>query len=198
MCNTDNGNWWGDCMSCQEGFFRQFNVGSCLDYCPTGSLKNLITKECSDPGLGHISEVIFNKIGILYKGLPFGTYKLTVGDQLFHKAPINTFDRGLFFDGNSGHVKIQGIVLNTSFTVHYWVYFFDFTGTLIELESETPTIGGEDQTMTYSCGSTTENTEEAEIGVTWDSGVNAVSASGKLPIRQWVDFNLITKFNLAG
>jgi hypothetical protein len=63
-------------MSCGEGFFRQFNAATCLDYCPTGSLKDLITKECSDPGLGHISNVVFNKLGPVFKGLPFGTYKL--------------------------------------------------------------------------------------------------------------------------
>jgi hypothetical protein len=51
--------------------------------------------------------------------------------------------------------------------------------------------------MTYSCGSSQENTEEPEVGVNYDGGANVVSASGKLPIRQWVDFNLLAKFNLA-
>jgi hypothetical protein len=142
-CNTDNGNWFGDCLSCQDGFFRQFNAGTCLDYCPTGSLKDLITKECSDPGVAAISNVVFNKIGVLYKGLPFGTFKLSPGDQLFDFAPINTIDRGLYFDGDSGHVKISGIILNTNFSVHYWVYFCSFTGDILEVESETPTTEDE-------------------------------------------------------
>jgi hypothetical protein len=197
MCNTDNGNWWGDCFSCQEGFFRQFSVGSCLDYCPTGSLKDLITKECSDPGLGAISSIVFNKLGVVYKGLPFGTYRLSPGDQLLHRAPVNTLDRGLFFNGNSGHVKIQGIILNTDFTVHFWVYLFEFTGDLLEIESETPTTDGGDSTMTCSCGGSTDNAEDPEVGINYNGDSNVVSASGKLPIRQWADFNLIAKFNLA-
>jgi hypothetical protein len=79
MCNVDTGNWFGDCMSCKPGFFLQFNVGTCLDFCPTASIKNLITNECSDAGLGHVSSVVFNKLGPIYKGLPFGTYHLEPG-----------------------------------------------------------------------------------------------------------------------
>jgi hypothetical protein len=134
----------------------------------------------------------------VYKGLPFGTYRLSLGDQLFHLAPINTLDRGLYFDGDSGHVKISGINLNTSFTVHFWAYFFSFQGDIVAIESETPSTENEEQTMTCSCGSSSSSTEEdPEIGVNWNGDANLVSASGKLPIKQWVDFNLIFSFNLA-
>jgi hypothetical protein len=125
-CRGDNGNWFGDCLSCGDGFFRQFDAATCLDYCPTLSVKNLITKECSDPGFLPIANVVFNKIGILYKALPFGLFRLALGDQLLHLAPVNTLTRGLYFDGDSGHVKISGLVLNTSFSLHYWVYYFSF------------------------------------------------------------------------
>jgi hypothetical protein len=197
MCNVDTGKWFGDCLSCGDGFFRQFDAATCLDYCPTGSLKDLITKECSDPGFLPISEVVFNKLGVVYKGLPFGLYRLQPGYELGHHAPINTFDRGLFFDRNTGHVKISGIILNTNFSVHYWAYLFEFTGELLEVEAETPSTEDEEQTMTYSCGSSQDNTEEPEMGVSWNNGANNVSASGKLPLLQWVDLNLVAKYNDA-
>jgi hypothetical protein len=129
--------------------------------------------------------------------LPFGTYRLSPGDQLFHFAPINTIDRGLYFDGDSGHVKISGIILNSNFSVHFWAYFFSFQGDLVAIESETPSTDNEEQAMTCSCGGSQDNAEEAEVGVNWNGGANVVSASGELPIRQWVDFNLIVKYNLA-
>jgi len=126
MCNSDTGNWFGDCLSCKPGFFRQFDVATCLDFCPTGGLPIPLLNECADPGLiGAISTVLFNKLGPIYKGLPFGTYHLTPG-VLGGLAPANTMDRGLFFDGGDGFVKITGIVLNSSFSAHYWVYFCTF------------------------------------------------------------------------
>jgi hypothetical protein len=114
-------------------YFRQPDVGTCLDYCPTGSVKNVILNECETPGLGHVTDVFFNKIGIIYKGLPFGRFRLSPGDELFHNGPLNTITRGLFFDGNSGHVKIKNIVLNTNFSIHSWVYFFNFGGNLLDI-----------------------------------------------------------------
>jgi hypothetical protein len=126
-CALDLGNWFGDCDSCKPGFFRQFDAGTCLDFCPTGSIPNLITNECSNPGLdGPISNVVFNKLGPIYKGLPFGQYKLKPGFEAGHEAPQNTVTRGLFFDGGSGYVNIEGLNLNTKFSVHFWVYFFSF------------------------------------------------------------------------
>ena len=126
MCNADTGNWFGDCMSCKPGFFRAFNANSCLDYCPTGSLMIPLLNECSDPGLGgFISDVAFNLFGSPYKGLPFGWYHLEPG-VLGGLAPTNSIDRGLYFDGGDGFVRISDIVLNSSFSLHYWVYFCEF------------------------------------------------------------------------
>jgi hypothetical protein len=103
-CNLDTGNWFGDCDSCGEGYFRQFDAATCLDFCPTGSVKSPITRECENPGLGFISAVVFNKLGPIYHGLPFGLYRLEPGHIEGHLAPSNTIDRGIYFDGNSGHV----------------------------------------------------------------------------------------------
>jgi len=153
MCNADTGNWFGDCMSCKPGFFRAFNAASCLDHCPTGSIQLPLLNECSDPGVdGFISSVAFNKLGNVYKGLPFGLYNLVPGFDIGHLAPQSTLDRGLFFNGKSGHVKISGIILNSKFTVHFWAYFFEFAGDLLKVDAETPTTAGEDQEMTYTCG----------------------------------------------
>jgi hypothetical protein len=106
----------------------------------------------------------------MYKGLPFGKFWLSPGDQLFHKAPINTITRGLWFDGNSGHVTIKNILLNTNFSLHSWVFFQHFGGNILEVETETPTTENEEQTLTYSCGESASNTEEADMGVTYNGG----------------------------
>jgi len=37
-CNSDNGSWFGDCLSCKGAFFLQPFTRSCLDYCPSGSI----------------------------------------------------------------------------------------------------------------------------------------------------------------
>jgi hypothetical protein len=190
-CRNDVGPWWSDCLSCGDGFFRQSDAASCLDYCPTGSIKDLITKECSNPGLAAISEVVFNKIGVLYHGLPFGVYNLEPGWNLGDLAPLNTIDRGLFFDGNTGHVKISGIILNTNFSVHFWIYFCEFTGEIIEVENETPTTDGEEQNLSCKCSGSTENADEADLGVDYNGGETTVESSGSLTLKQWVDLNLI-------
>jgi hypothetical protein len=197
-CRGDTGNWFGDCLSCGIGFFRQFDAATCLDHCPTLSVKDLITNECSDPGFLPISDIVFNKIGILYRALPFGLYRLQPGFDLGAHAPINTLDRGLYFGGNSGHVKISGLVLNTNFSLHYWVYFFSFKGDILAVEAEAPTTDDQEQTMTCSCGSTVEDEEEPTVGVNYNGGATSVSASGKLTLRRWVDMNLIAKWNSAG
>jgi hypothetical protein len=194
-CATDTGNWWGDCLSCGLGFFRQYDAGTCLDLCPTGSIASLITNECENPGLGFISNIVFNKLGILYRGLPFGIYRLQPGDVFGHFAPINTLDRGLYFDGDSGHLKISGLVLNTNFSLHSWMYFFSFQGQILAIEAEAPTTEEDEQTMTCSCGESSSTTEEADIGINWNGGLSNVSASGKLVLRRWVDVNFITRWN---
>jgi hypothetical protein len=49
--------------------------------------------------------------------------------------------------------------------------------------------------MTYSCGESASNAEEADMGVTWNGSATQVSASGKLFLRRWVDLNLVAKWN---
>jgi hypothetical protein len=132
----------------------------------------------------------------LYKGLPFGTYRLSPGDALLHLRPFNTITRGVFFDGDSGHIKISGIILNTNFSVHYWVYFFAFKGDLMKIEAETPTTTDEEQTMTYTCGESPDNTTEADVGCNYDGGeTQTASTSGNIQLESWIDFNMIAKFN---
>jgi len=154
MCGADTGNWFGDCFSCQPGFFRQPDVASCLDFCPTMSIPNLLTHECSELGLdlGPISSVVFNMIGPLYKGFPFGLYRLMAGFDFNATRPINTITRGLFFDGGSGYVNLSGIVLNSKFSAHFWAYFITFQGDLFSVEVETPSTANEEQIMTTTCG----------------------------------------------
>ena len=172
-CKADTGKWFGDCLSCGLGFFRQFDAASCLDFCPTASNPNIITGECEDPALlGHISTVFFNKIGFLYKGLPFGLYRLSFGDSLFDLRPVNTITRGVFFNGLSGHINISGIVLNTNFSAHFWAYFFSFQGDLLSVESETPTTADEEQVMTYTCGESESNAAEAYVGCNYNGETN--------------------------
>jgi len=167
MCGEDTGNWFGDCRSCKLGYFRQFDAASCLDFCPTGSLPLPLLNECADPGLGFISSVFFNLIGPIYKGLPFGRYGLEPG-TLGGARPLNTITRGLYFDGGDGFVNISGINLNTNFSVHMWVYFFKFDGEILAVESETPTTNDEEQVMTYTCGESPSNANEAEVGCNYN------------------------------
>jgi len=94
-CISNTGNWFSDCTECGPGFFRQFDTGSCLDSCPTGSTadENGI---CSDPSKEDLTAVTFNGVGNTYKGDPHGTYKLKEGEN-GEPAPVNTGDRGLHF-----------------------------------------------------------------------------------------------------
>jgi hypothetical protein len=50
--------------------------------------------------------------------------------------------------------------------------------------------------MTYTCGESESNTDEPDMGCTYNDSENEVSAAGKLPLKQWVDLNLIAQFNL--
>ena len=170
-CREDTGNWFGDCLSCGLGFFRQQDAASCLPDCPTGSIGSIITNECEGLGLGHISSVFFNLIGPLYKGFPFGLYRLA-SDSLFDLRPFNTITRGVFFNENSGHIKISGIVLNTNFSAHFWARFLSFQGDLLSVEAETPTTNEEEQVMTYTCGESASNAEEADVGCNYNNEAN--------------------------
>ena len=170
-CREDTGNWFGDCLSCGLGFFRQQDAASCLPDCPTGSIGSIITNECEGLGLGHISSVFFNLIGPLYKGFPFGLYRLA-SDSLFDLRPFNTITRGIFFNGNSGHIKISGIILNTNFSAHFWARFLSFQGDLLSVEAETPTTNEEEQVMTYTCGESASNAEEADVGCNYNNEPN--------------------------
>ena len=193
-CREDTGNWFGDCVSCGLGFFRQYDVATCLDYCPTGSIGLPLLNECEAIGLGHISSAFFNLLGPIYKGLPFGWYRLT-SDSLFDLRPFNTITRGIWFDGDSGHLKITGIVLNTNFSIHNWVYFMSFKGTLLEVESETPTTADADQTLSYTCGESASNANEADIGCGYNKEETTSSTSGSdLELNKWVDLNIVAKW----
>jgi len=194
-CREDTGNWFGDCLSCGLGFFRQQDAASCLPDCPTGSIGSILTGECEGLGLGAISSVFFDKIGVLYKGLPFGLYRLET-DNIFDLRPFNTITRGVYFNGLSGHIKISGIILNTNFSVHFWVYFFDFKGDLLKVEAETPTTNDEEQEMTYTCGGSPSNENEADVGCNYNGGdTQTASTEGNVQLESWVDFNMIAKFN---
>jgi len=195
MCNSDTGNWFGDCNSCKPGFFRQFNARSCLDHCPTGSIAIPLLNECPDVGLLPVSNVVFNLLGPIYKGLPFGTFHLEAGLDFGNAAPQNTIDRGLFFDGGSGFVKINGIILNTNFSVHFWVYFFEFNGDLLAVESETPTTNDEEQVLTYTCGESPSKAEEADVGCNYNGEETKSETEGNVQLESWIDFNMIAKWN---
>lgn len=137
--------------------------------------------------------MVFNKLGILYKGLPFGVYHLMKG-ALLDAPPINTITRGLFFDGGDGHVKISGIILNTNFQVHYWAYFFSFKGELLSVESETPDTNEAEQTCTYTCGESSDNANEADVGCNYNNEETTSTTSGNLQLNKWIDLNLVAKW----
>merc|ERR1712045_6472 len=138
-----------------------------------------------------------------------GTYHLEPGFTLGDLAPQNTIDRGLFFDGNTGHVRISGIILNTNFSVHYWVYFCTFTGDLLRVESETPTQDDpetvevepeEEQEIVYGCGQSQApeaTEEEAEVSVEYNNEETTSTTSGNLELKKWVDLNLISRYHEA-
>jgi len=193
-CKADTGKWFGDCLTCGLGFFRQADAGSCLDYCPTGSIASILTNECEGLDLLPISSVVFNKLGILYKGFPFGIYHLMAGASL-DSPPINTITRGLFFDGFGGYVKIGGIVLNTNFQMHFWAYFFSFKGDLLVIDSETPDTAEAEQVCTYTCGESPDNASEADVGCNYNNEENKSTTSGNLQLNKWIDLNLIAKWS---
>jgi len=197
-CSNDTGNWFGDCLSCKPGFFRQFDAATCLDFCPTGSIPLPLLNECADPGLGAISSVVFNKLGSLYLGLPFGVFNLVPGYNFGEAAPANTIDRGLYFDGGSGHVNISGIILNTNFCIHGWIYFITFQGQLLEVETETPTTENtDDNIVACTCGESNTDPSSCDLGATYDGNAPETTTSGNLELNKWFDFNLLAKYNDA-
>jgi len=147
-CIGDTGNWWADCVTCGEGYFRQFDTGSCLTSCPTGSTPDA-DRNCSDPSKEDLSGVTFDKTGDVYKGDPHGTYSLKEGEN-GEPAPVNTGDRGLYFEEGST-LTVDDLTLNTNFSFSTDTYMEDIGGDFIDVETDQETSSGESEHFVTSC-----------------------------------------------
>jgi hypothetical protein len=149
-CLSDTGNWWSDCVTCGEGYFRQYDTGTCLDHCPTGYTPNEETRECDQGESGHISVVTFHQVGDTYVAEGNGTYTLKEGEN-GEVAPVNTGDRGIYFESGGGSVEITDVTLSSSFSMSTWISMTSFEGEMLNMESETETTSGESQDMVFTC-----------------------------------------------
>jgi hypothetical protein len=111
-CTTGLGTWFGDCLSCQSGFFLQPNSRTCTDYCPSGTFLPFDNR-CGDFEFPLVLDATFDLIGQIDITAGFGSINLPGGD--FNPAAI--FDRGFHFNGLGNKLEITGLVINSSFTV---------------------------------------------------------------------------------
>ena len=64
----------------------------------------------------------------------------------------------------------------------------------MSVESETPDTNDNDQTMTYTCGESSSNADEADVGCNYNGETNTAETSGNLTLNRWVDINFIAKW----
>lgn len=117
------------CSECAAGFYKQPLNRICLNYCPTGFVANDDTKEC-DNNVGEVFcqafDQAFDQLDIIYD-IAIENTSTTVSIQAGTEAgtddhdPRPAYNRGMWFDGVDDMMKVTNLVLNTSFTVKYWV-----------------------------------------------------------------------------
>jgi hypothetical protein len=115
-CENDTGLWYGDCLSCSDGFFLQPNSRTCTNYCPSGTFAPLENR-CGDFEFPLVLDVTFDLIGEIQIPSGFGSIDLPGGDF----NPTAIFDRGFYFNGIGNRLDITGVVINSSFTIITWI-----------------------------------------------------------------------------
>ena len=113
-CQSNNGPWWGDCLSCQGNFFLQPFSRTCADYCPSGSIGLL--NRCGGFDVPLVFKTAFDKLIPDISG--FGGITLP---EL--NPPTLSLDRGFFFNGVNNLFNLTGLVINSSFTVMTWLKY---------------------------------------------------------------------------
>ena len=127
-CATCSDGNVGSCLTCVDGTNKWANAGVCDTYCPTGFTAT--EGDCiltNDPPAycyvfdDKVIELVVNEV------------KLTISTDP-ENGPVASMSRGLYFDGTNSLV-VQNFVLNTSFTLEYWIRFIA-GGELLAINSD--------------------------------------------------------------
>ena len=116
----DGGNH--SCTQCSDSNYRFPNTDTCKPYCPSGQALNSEENIC-DEGTESLCFDFSDKL------LGEEVYSVSL-EETTDVIPI--FQRGFYFDG-SDTIKAIGLVINTTFTLEYWIRAESSDGYLMEI-----------------------------------------------------------------
>ena len=153
-------------------------MNSCLSYCPTSSTpsQEASTWQCgSIAGDDPILDMNFSDLPGCEIACYFSQtspYSVTVqtgdnDDACDTKSPKPAKQRGLYFDGSDDYLRIQGIILNSSFSLIMWLNMVGNTKNIASFKSAVP--DGTDSLDLFCTATTITYALGAEFEGIWDT-----------------------------
>ena len=105
--DTDN----HSCTECTTGNYLIPNTTTCFPYCPSGLTLDSENNVCIEQGTETLCFDLSDKV------LGAEIYSVYL-EETTDVIPI--YQRGFYFDGND-KLKVKGLVINTTFTLEYWI-----------------------------------------------------------------------------